>query len=123
MSLLRIYIIVRGELTISAGKLAGQAGHAVLGAYLDAVKRTPEVAAAYEADELHAKIVLQGGPERELVDLVMACGGQNIPHHLVTDAGLTEFSGPTVTCLGIGPISKEDAEAKLNMRAFPLYRK
>lgn len=54
------------------------------------------------------KIVVRVESEEELLSLYEKIKNLNIPHALVKDAGLTEFHGiPTLTCLGIGPVSPE----------------
>jgi len=54
------------------------------------------------------KVCLQVETEAELQELFRRAEKMNLPCHLVTDRGLTEFDGvPTVTALGIGPAPSE----------------
>ncbi len=105
------------------GKLAAQAGHAYLHAFWDAnyahnvepfnmeevliAKRKVDQAHAYYDSERAYKICLVVDTVAELETLHNAykdvCGVS-----LVKDAGFTVFDEPTVTCLGIGPISEEN---------------
>jgi peptidyl-tRNA hydrolase len=51
--------------------------------------------------------------EKELLELYEKLQNSDdiIPFALITDAGLTEFSGvPTNTCLGIGPYISEEID-------------
>lgn len=112
MSELRIYAIVNSEALALAGgnrgKMMAQAGHAFLHAWWDAEERFPTPADWYRHSQAAAKIVLKGENEaqlREWYDQAKdICGAT-----LVVDAARTVFNEPTVTFLGLGPISKEDA--------------
>lgn len=101
------------------GKMLAQAGHAFIHAFLDATTRFPAAAAAYAASEVPRKIVLVADTADDLATLAAAyretCGV-----FLVCDAGHTVFSGPTVTCLGIGPIRPDDVGGDL--RGLPALR-
>jgi len=107
----KLYCVVSKEaldlMKGNRGKGMAQAGHAFLHSVWDAEKRFPGAAQAYR-DSNHAyKITLVVPTEADLVVLQDAykdvCGVS-----LVKDAGFTVFAGPTVTCLGIGPIAVED---------------
>ena len=90
------------------GKMAAQAGHAYLHTYLAALKHPKTVAAElahhYTYDGPAYKIALIVDTVKELEDLYETYAGQ-IGASLVKDAGLTVFTEPTVTCLGLGPVS------------------
>lgn len=113
----KIYIIFAKEsvdkMNGIRGKLASMAGHAALHAYWDSESRFPGQH-GYSEDELSDaekyrnsgvayKITLIVDTVAELEKLRDAyadiCGVS-----LVKDAGLTVFDGPTVVCLGIGPV-------------------
>lgn len=87
------------------GKLAAQAGHAYLHSWWDASARFPKDTQAYLSSGHARKITLVVDTDAELRALEATyrklCGVS-----LVVDAGFTVFDGPTVTCLGIGPISE-----------------
>jgi peptidyl-tRNA hydrolase len=91
----------------SVGKLNAQGGHAWLHAYWDAEQRFSEVARAYRKSNAATKITLLVPLDEDLVRLHDAyqpiCGVS-----LVIDRGHTVFNGPTMTCLGIGPLRNED---------------
>jgi peptidyl-tRNA hydrolase len=91
----------------SRGKLGAQAGHAFLHAWWDASERFPDMAAAYRDSERAFKIVLVVDGADDLLKLRDAYQGSH-GVSLVTDAGITVFEGPTVTCLGIGPIYDDE---------------
>ena len=103
----------------SRGKLAAQAGHAFLHSFWDASRMyrdehgmlNPEnyqkysQAMDYQNSNHAYKIGLVVDNEEQLIQLrdkySDICGVS-----LVKDAGFTVFSEPTITCLGIGPISE-----------------
>lgn len=52
---------------------------------------------------LFTKIVVGCSCEQDLFDLEMKANELGILNCLIKDAGLTEFSEPTFTCIAIGP--------------------
>lgn len=94
------------------GKIATQAGHAYVHAYLDGAERFPEHGRRYLDSGRAYKITLVVDTVEKLKELEAAyqsrCGVS-----LVIDAGFTVFKDadgrpcPTVTCLGIGPLPDE----------------
>ncbi len=109
----------------SRGKLASQAGHAYLHAFWDAqqldmrdedhslvdglniTRRKAQQAVAYRQSKHAYKITVVVDTVEELVQLQKKyktiCGTS-----LVKDAGFTVFEEPTITCLGLGPISVDN---------------
>lgn len=99
------------------GKLAAQAGHAYLHAWWDAHTRHPELAAAYRKGPRAFKIALmpkdEDGTDEAWFDRLLEAYRDKTGVTKVIDAGFTVFEGPTLTCIGIGPISAEDREEVL----------
>jgi|YelNatPaOPRAMG01_1025707.scaffolds.fasta_scaffold105191_2 PTH2 family peptidyl-tRNA hydrolase len=99
-------IVVRKDINMSIGKLAVQVAHAAIGSYKlcdkEIIKKWEESGAK--------KIVVEIDNLEELLKLEEKAKKMNIPNFLVIDAGLTEFSEPTITCLGLGP----EEETKIN---------
>ena len=103
-----MYAIVRADLGMSAGKIASQAGHAYLDAYLETQKQNPDKCAAYKTGH-GIKVCLVARNELQLRKLEMACVNRGIPHKLIEDLGYTCFEGrTTITALGVGPIRQEE---------------
>ena len=104
---------------MSAGKLASQAGHAFLDAYLLALQVLPAIAAEYRQAHHGIKVCLAAGNLDALQrahDQAVAAG---IPAAMVTDLGYTCFNGrPTITALGIGP-ARQGSVRHITKR-FPL---
>ena len=97
---------------MNTGKMASQAGHGFLGAFINAQTQTPAIAASYAADLPGTKVCLQGNLaqiERAQFELQQA----GIPNFLVVDSGCPNFFNgePTVTALGFGPATKQQVKA------------
>lgn len=93
---------------MSAGKIASQAGHAYLDAYLESLKQNPTKCAQYKQGH-GIKVCLTAKNEGQLRKLELACINRAIPHALINDLGYTCFEGrTTVTALGVGPIHREE---------------
>jgi len=90
---------------MSAGKIASQAGHAYLDAYLQApVERQAEYKQGHGI-----KVCLKAKNERQLFKLAELCEEKGIPHQLICDLGYTCFEGrSTITALGVGPIRQSE---------------
>ncbi len=102
---MRIYCIFSQEaidlMGGNRGKLAAQAGHAYLHSFWEAQENFPDLAKAYRRG-LARKICMVVPTTQDLVRLNEMY--ENYPKSLVTDSGFTVFDGPTITCLGIGPV-------------------
>lgn len=96
---LKIWIVVRQDITIPVGKLVVQGGHAVdwtLAAAPD------DVVSAYRAQntpKITVKAKNLAALDRAFKETQEAC----IPCAYIIDEGRTVFSEPTPTCIGIGP--------------------
>lgn len=95
------------------GKMAAQAGHAFLHAFWFAEAMFPETAHRYLDSGAAAKVTLICDTDAELDEIYAAhrpiCGAT-----YVVDAGRTIFNGvPTLTCVGIGPITREQRSEQL----------
>lgn len=117
-------IIVRSDLKMSKGKLATQVAHASIGTVLCNVQ--VDDFAEY-SDIVHKwlkegqrKIVVSGRDVEHLRTLQSSARSLDIPNFLVEDFGLTEFSEPTITCLGLGPCKIE--HMNLITKDLPLYK-
>ncbi len=97
-------ILVRIDLKMPKGKLAGQVAHASLEAALDA---KPSVLEGWRMGGAK-KVVLKVNDLEELKEYIKI--SKKLPHALIKDAGRTFFSKPTITCLGIGPASDEEID-------------
>jgi peptidyl-tRNA hydrolase, PTH2 family len=109
-------IVIRSDLGMGKGKLAGQTAHASVSAYNIARAKDKEAAREWE-EEGQKKIVLKVQSEGELLALYEAMK-RVIPCALIRDAGHTQLEPGTLTCFGAGPadeavINKFTKELKL----------
>lgn len=121
---LRLYAIVRGDLSMSPGKLAAQAGHAFLDAYLTALEQRPDDAREYREGSHGTKIALRAEHLDDLLRARSMAERAGIPAVLITDSGHIlppSFDGsPIVTALGLGPARR--SEVRSITRRFALVR-
>lgn len=100
------------------GKMAAQAGHAYLHAFWDSEKRWRSYegglggdytsnADRYRDSGMATKVCLIVDTTEELANLYYKYEGK-VGTTFVQDAGKTVFKGPTLTCVGIGPITEEE---------------
>lgn len=104
-------LVMRTDLQCRKGKMIAQGAHASIHCLLDA---------AYSGNltyikntwvcEGMTKIVCRVDSEDQLLEVYQKARAAKLEVHLITDAGLTEFAGPTKTCLAIGP----DRTEKIN---------
>lgn len=94
-------IVVNEALALPAGKLAAQAAHAAVAAFLRADRQAQE-------EWLQAgmpKIVVAVISESDLTTLEELAAQAGIPAAPIRDAGRTVLAAGTYTCLGLGPAS------------------
>lgn len=98
---------------MKAGKAASQAGHAYVGALLQALSADSayrEQAQQYVAEQPGTKVALTGTLSRVVRahEQALAAG---LPSYLVVDQGCSDFYNgePTVTAWGIGPLTRAQA--------------
>lgn len=101
---------------MSPGKMAAQAGHAFLGA-MEAARGSAD-ADRYLADSPGTKVVLGVENEELLLLVEHLARTKGIPTFIVVDSGHIwppDFDGSEiVTALGIGPVTKDDAQVITN---------
>jgi len=99
-------IVVRTDIKMSPGKLAAQVAHAAVTAAFNAYRSKPEwFQEWWETGQ--KKVVLRGGCEAELLDLVEKARLQGLPYAVIRDAGRTELEPGTLTAIAIGPAPAE----------------
>ena len=96
-------IVVKRSLALPKGKLAAQAAHAAVGAFIAATEQS-QVAWLQVG---MPKIVVYAADADALVQLEARAREQQIPACLVHDAGRTVLPAGTITCLGLGPAPAE----------------
>jgi peptidyl-tRNA hydrolase, PTH2 family len=94
---------------MSVGKIASQAGHAYLGAYLQ--NKDSEVLKAYHSEfpsSPGTKVCLKVQNLNQLLKAEEQAKEAGLPFFRVVDSGCSNFynGDPTITALGIGPVTK-----------------
>lgn len=108
MSECKQIIIMRKDLKnikgfkVNTGKLIASACHATLSSFLEVQKRDTAILNEWQSNGTK-KICLAVNSLEELLELYLKVQKADIPCSLIVDNGLTEFLGPTITCIGIGP--------------------
>ena len=92
-------IAMRTDLKMGKGKLATQAAHASIDAFLKSSKDDREMWLA----EGMKKIVLKVAGEAELEKVFREARKEKLPSSIINDAGLTQLEPGTATAVGIGP--------------------
>jgi len=100
-------LVVNSALALPPGKMAAQVAHASIAAFLIADNANRQK----WLDAGMPKIVLDGENEAQLNLLLRQAREAGVPAYLVRDAGRTVIPEGTVTCLGVGPASKERIDA------------
>lgn len=108
-------IVIRKDLNMRKGKMIAQGAHASIGALLKKAETVisgrgvfmtgipMDLATNTWFNTGSKKIVVSVDSEQELLDLETKAKKMGLLTYLVTDSGLTEFQGPTITALAIGP--------------------
>ncbi|AEF96269.1 aminoacyl-tRNA hydrolase [Methanotorris igneus] len=99
-------IVIRNDLKMGKGKIAAQACHAAIEAFLDAEKICPNVVKEW-LREGQKKVVLKVNSEKELFDIYLTAKSLGLPCSLIKDAGRTQLEPGTTTAVGIGPEKEE----------------
>lgn len=100
-------ILVRIDLKMEKGKLVAQGSHASVEAVMESSKNK----VMDWREEGMKKIVLKVKDKKELLDYKKKAENLGLVTALITDAGLTFFDKPTITCLGIGPDDDEKIDS------------
>lgn len=91
------------------GKFATQSGHGYSHSFWDAQRRFPELAQQFQDGKHARKITCVVDTDDELKDIYGIVREHDTGSTIVTDSGFTVFSEPTLTCVGFGPITSDDA--------------
>jgi PTH2 family peptidyl-tRNA hydrolase len=97
-------IIVRKDLKMSCGKIAGQVAHAAIRAMFSTDEGN---VLNWVTEGIERKIVLKVYSEEELTDIIDNCTSLKLGCGVVRDAGLTQLEPGTLTAVGIGPYPDE----------------
>ncbi|AXI25007.1 aminoacyl-tRNA hydrolase [Methanofervidicoccus sp. A16] len=99
-------IVVRTDLNMGKGKIASQACHASIEAFIKAQKECPEVVEKW-LREGQKKVVVKVNSEKELMEVFREACLEGLPCSLIRDAGRTQLTPGTCTAVAIGPEREE----------------
>lgn len=105
--------MVRTDLKMGKGKIAGQAAHAAVRACgLASFWRHPRLwwKKVKWFKEGETKIVLKVKDDIELASIIIKLHNRGIKYAIVTDAGRTQIEPGTLTAIGFGPVEDEVAD-------------
>ena len=98
----KLVVVVREDLGLTPGKMAVQVAHAAVSCAMSCKRdRTKWFRTWF--DEGQRKVVLKGFDLAHLRELEARAKKAGLTVETVADAGLTEVTAGTVTCLGVGP--------------------
>jgi peptidyl-tRNA hydrolase len=97
---------------MSPGKIASQAGHAYLGAFLRCQQVNPQFLAEYLQDFPGTKVCLSARNLHALLRAEAEAKSAGIPQALIVDSGCANFFNgqPIVTAIGLGPAKENQIQ-------------
>jgi PTH2 family peptidyl-tRNA hydrolase len=110
MKRLKMVIVVRKDVDMGKGKMAGQVAHAACGLMFDPSKYSYTKTYNW-MQQGQTKAVLRIDSEAELSEIEKAARAANLPVYPVRDAGHTQLEPGTFTCVGIGPETEDKLDA------------
>ncbi len=103
---IKFVIVVRKDLNMGIGKIAGQVGHACS----SVVWHNRDYVYDWINNGNQKKSVLKINSEFELIDLIKKAKTLNILTTVIRDAGKTQVEPNTMTCCGFGPDSSQQLD-------------
>lgn len=110
LSKLKMVLVIRADLKLTKGKIASQTAHAAVTSFKKTLDSKPKIAEKW-LQIGQPKIVLKVENLSDLEGLRDQSHAADIITTLVLDAGRTQISPGTATCLGIGPDYDEKIDA------------
>jgi PTH2 family peptidyl-tRNA hydrolase len=91
-------IVVRKDLKMDCGKIAGQVAHASLRSY-----KISSIGKKYlwKAIDNEVKVILKVNSGQELAEIMYKCEKSKIKYAQVRDMGKTQIQKGTLTCIGL----------------------
>jgi PTH2 family peptidyl-tRNA hydrolase len=108
--MLKQVIIVRKDLGMTCGKIAGQVAHAAIMAMEKTRIYNPNWVADWKDEYGQIKVVLKVNSYSELNEYFIDIINAKLPVVKVHDAGKTQLEPNTVSCIGVGPVPAESID-------------
>ena len=103
---MKLVCVVNQSLKMGKGKIAAQVGHASVESFLRAGTTHPDHLEAWLSGG-QKKICLKAEDEGVFAELMRAADKEQIPGHIVRDAGHTQIPSGSQTVLALGPYDEE----------------
>lgn len=104
---MKMVLVVRNDISMTAGKVAAQCVHAALGATRIAKTSRPSALSIWEASG-EKVVCVQCKSLSELEGVHASAMTAGLPAYIVRDAGRTQVDAGASTVCGIGPAAAED---------------
>lgn len=114
-----MYIFVNKGLQMSPGKMAAQASHAAVEAYLLSDK---ELIKDWRLGLHYTKLVMQARDESHIGTIQEYLKERGFISTAIIDEGLTEIEPHVVTALGVEIVDKNDPNVAATFSTFELYK-
>ncbi|XP_049530187.1 probable peptidyl-tRNA hydrolase 2 [Anopheles darlingi] len=98
----KMVLVVRNDLKMGKGKIGAQCGHAAVGAFETALKKTPAAVRKWQHSG-QAKIALKVENELDMMEIYRTAKANNLNCCLIRDAGRTQIEPNSKTVLALGP--------------------
>lgn len=106
---MKLVVVVRKDLGMTAGKMAAQCCHATLLAVSEVKSRDPQMIRSWKRQGAPI-VILKTNNLASLREVHKKANDMNIAASPVCDAGRTEVEAGTMTCLAIGPAASEKCD-------------
>ena len=114
MTPIKQVIVMRNDLNMRKGKMVAQGAHAsIMFLVMRHIGKSSLKNSRIQDDWMEqgmTKICVRCDSEVQLLEIARKANEAGLTCHVITDAGLTEFDGPTKTCLAIGPDAAEEID-------------
>lgn len=100
----KMIIVVRKDVDMGKGKLAGQVAHAACGAMTNG----PEHLVKFWYEEGQKKVVMKVESLNELIEAMKEATASGLECTVVRDAGKTQLEPGTITCFACGPYRESE---------------
>lgn len=104
----KMWLAVRSDLNMPAGKMAVQSGHAFQLLAVQVYKDLPVLYGKYTDNQSIVKIAVEAVDENHLLRINEAAKNEGIPSILIKDSGRTIFNEPTFTVCAFGPALRSE---------------
>ncbi len=110
--LLKVHIVIRGDLGMSRGKICAQTSHATLGLHNEVLEKDPLVFAQWSSLEYPME-TYEAKDQASLYQVQTVAKKAGLQAYVVHDAGRTQVAPHTPTVCAFGPCTEMEAKSIL----------